>query len=157
MRSFAIISNVTCQSTMHSPPQWRIPIVISKTFSWIDDTDLCNWARICSWGRFHFNISHQTICSSENSKNSAYVPFFCKRVLICDDNEIIDFYISAFWVFHFFRGMSWGRASRYHLFQKASTIFWQNSNRWRECSVWRNGPWGTLLVALPSMMSFEHK
>ena len=32
-----------------------------------------------------------------------------------------------------------------------------NSNRWRGFSVWRNGPWGTLLVALPSMMSFGHK
>ena len=77
------------------PPQWGIPIVISKTFSWIDDADLCNWAHICSWAPFHFNISHQTIWFRENLKNSAYVPFSYNWVLICDDDGIIDFYISA--------------------------------------------------------------
>ena len=61
------------------------------------------------------------------------------------------------WVLHFFHGMSWGRTSLYHLFQKATTIFWQNSSRWRGFSMWWNGPLGTLLVALPSMMSFGHK
>ena len=61
------------------------------------------------------------------------------------------------WVLHFFRGMSWGRTSLYHLFQKATTIFWQNSSRWRGFSMWWNGPLGTLLVALPGMMSFGHK
>ena len=61
------------------------------------------------------------------------------------------------YVLHFFHGMSWGRTSLYHLFQKATTIFWQNSSRWCGFSIWWNGPLGTLLVALPSMMSFGHK
>ena len=144
------MSHVTQRCTPPPPPQRGIPILISKTFSWRNDTDLCNWTRICFWGRFHFKVLHQTICSRGNLKNSAYVPFSSNWVLICDDYEIIDFHISALGV----PFLSW------HELRKnisASTIFWQNSNRWRGFSVWRNRPWGTLLVALPSLILFGQK
>lgn len=138
------------------PPQWGIPILISKAFSWIDDADLCNWAHICSWALFHFNISHQTIWFRENLKNSAYVPFPLTGFWSAKMTESLTFTF-LLCALLFFRGMSWGRTSLFHLFQKATTIFWQNSSRWCGFSMWRNGPLGTLLVAVPSMMSFGHK
>ena len=147
------ISNVSCQlsnvsqSPEQSSPQWGNPILISITFGWVNDTDLCNGACVCSCGHLYLHISFEAVFSGKHLHDFIHEPFSSYCVCFCYYDEITDPYIPAFCV----PFLSWHEVRKNITrppLQNEWTIIRQNSTLWRRLSVWRNGPWGTLFVAL---------